>query len=112
MYDVTSRDSFDEIDQFHEQILQVKDKANDEWVPTVLVGNKCDLDEEREVPFSEGSRKALLWKVPFFETSALTGFQVDDAYHALVREIWRDRVNRAQAEGRTSGNSISRCVML
>lgn len=46
VYSITSRSSFDEINQFHEQILRVKDK---DYVPTLLAGNKCDLERERFV---------------------------------------------------------------
>merc|ERR1712072_1429183 len=44
-YAITSRSSFDEITSFREQILRVKDEDK---VPMVLVGNKCDLEEERQ----------------------------------------------------------------
>lgn len=48
-YAVTSRSSFDEIANFREQILRVKD---DDSAPIVICGNKCDLDSERQVLFS------------------------------------------------------------
>lgn len=47
VYSITSRQSFDEISTFHQQICRVKDKDH---VPMVLVGNKVDLEEHREVP--------------------------------------------------------------
>merc|ERR1712100_985820 len=50
-YAITSRSSLDEVTSFREQILRVKDE---EWVPMVLVGNKCDLDNERQVSTNEG----------------------------------------------------------
>lgn len=46
VYSITSRDSFDEISIFHQQILRVKDK---EYFPVIVVANKCDLDYERQV---------------------------------------------------------------
>jgi len=46
VYSITARESFEEINQFHQQILRVKDKDN---FPMVLVGNKCDLEYERQV---------------------------------------------------------------
>lgn len=49
VYSITSRQSFDEISTFHQQICRVKDKDH---VPMVLVGNKVDLEEHREVPTS------------------------------------------------------------
>ena len=46
VYSITSRDSFQEIDGFHKQILQVKKQDN---FPMVIVGNKCHLEYERQV---------------------------------------------------------------
>jgi GTPase SAR1 family protein len=46
VYAITSRESFEEIQGFHQQILRVKDKDN---FPMILVGNKCDLEYERQV---------------------------------------------------------------
>lgn len=46
VYSITSRQSFEEIQTFQQQILRVKDK---DFFPMILVGNKCDLNEEREV---------------------------------------------------------------
>ena len=46
VYSITSRNSFDEITQFYRQILRVKDK---DTVPVVIVGNKSDLEKDRQV---------------------------------------------------------------
>ena len=46
VYSITSRQSFEEIQVFQQQILRVKDK---DYFPIIIVGNKCDLDSEREV---------------------------------------------------------------
>lgn len=46
VYSITSRQSFEEISTFQQQILRVKDK---DYFPIIIVGNKCDLDSEREV---------------------------------------------------------------
>jgi small GTP-binding protein len=46
VYSITSHQSFDEITTFQQQILRVKDK---DYFPMVVVGNKCDLESEREV---------------------------------------------------------------
>jgi len=49
VYSITSRESFDEITTFQQQILRVKDK---DYFPMVVVGNKCDLDHERKVTYN------------------------------------------------------------
>ena len=46
IYSITSRQSFEEIMTFQQQILRVKDK---DYFPIIVVGNKCDLENEREV---------------------------------------------------------------
>lgn len=46
VYSITSRQSFEEILTFQQQILRVKDK---DYFPIIVVGNKCDLESERQV---------------------------------------------------------------
>ena len=46
VYSITSRPSFDEVLTFQQQILRVKDR---DYFPIIIVGNKCDLDNERQV---------------------------------------------------------------
>lgn len=46
VYSITSRQSFEEIMTFQQQILRVKDK---DYFPIIVVGNKCDLEAERQV---------------------------------------------------------------
>lgn len=46
IYSITSRQSFEEIMTFQQQILRVKDK---DYFPIIVVANKCDLEKERAV---------------------------------------------------------------
>lgn len=46
VYSITSRQSYEEIMTFQQQILRVKDK---DYFPIIVVGNKCDLEGERQV---------------------------------------------------------------
>ena len=46
VYSIASRQSFEEIQEFQQQILRVKDR---DYFPIIVVGNKCDLESEREV---------------------------------------------------------------
>jgi len=84
VYSIVQRSTFDEIISWREQVLRVKDK---EKFPMVLVGNKCDLTEQRQVSKVEGADLARNFGVPFFETSAKQRLHVDEAFSELVREI-------------------------
>ncbi|MDP2435473.1 MAG: Ras-like protein [archaeon] len=84
VYAITSRSSFEEIDAFREQILRVKDEDK---VPMVFVGNKCDLESERQVPKNEANDYATKHGSPFFETSAKARINVEEAFFGLVRQI-------------------------
>ncbi|KAI9434188.1 P-loop containing nucleoside triphosphate hydrolase protein [Lactarius indigo] len=65
-YSITDCDSFDSISAYHQQILRVKDT---ESVPIVLVGNKCDLEDERRVDKNGSSS----WDSPSVSRSSLSG---------------------------------------
>ena len=63
--------------------------ADADHVPLVLVGNKCDLDTQREVLTSEGLALANQWGVPFFETSAKDRINIEECFFELVRHCPR-----------------------
>jgi GTPase KRas protein len=86
VYSITSRQSFEEIMTFQQQILRVKDK---DYFPIILVGNKCDLESERMVSTEEGEQLAKNFGCKFIETSAKSRIHVDQAFYDLVREIRR-----------------------
>lgn len=66
-----------------EQILRVKE---DENVPFLLVGNKSDLDDRRQVSADEAKARAEQWGVCYVETSAKTRANVDKVCHPLLVE--------------------------
>jgi len=84
VYSINNKASFEEIVQFREQILRVKDMDK---VPMVLVGNKCDLEEERAVSQEEGKQLAAKFQVPWMETSAKGRIRCEDCFYELVREV-------------------------
>jgi len=57
-----------------EQILRVK---SDERIPFLLVGNKMDLEERRQVLVTDAQTRASQWSIPYVETSAKTRANVD-----------------------------------
>lgn len=53
----------------------------------VLVGNKVDLEDEREVSPGEGQALAEDWGCPFMETSAKSKTMVDELFAEIVRQM-------------------------
>ena len=84
IYSIDNRASFEEIEHFHSDI--VRNKATSD-VPIVLCGNKCDLEERREVTQSEGEVLAHQMNCKFFETSAKDNTNIKEAFEAAVAEI-------------------------
>lgn len=52
-------------------------KAEEDKIPLLVVGNKSDLEERRQVPVEEARSKAEEWGVQYVETSAKTRANVD-----------------------------------
>ncbi|CAG7919125.1 unnamed protein product [Penicillium olsonii] len=86
IYSITSRQSFEEIMTFQQQILRVKDK---DYFPIIVVANKCDLEKDRVVSEQEGEALARQFNCKFIETSAKSRINVENAFYDLVREIRR-----------------------
>ncbi|ABN66200.1 predicted protein, partial [Scheffersomyces stipitis CBS 6054] len=84
VYSINSRNSLEELQSFYEQILRVKDS---ERVPVLVVGNKCDLEIERQVSYEEGLALANSFNCQFLETSAKQRINVEEAFYNLVRSI-------------------------
>jgi GTPase SAR1 family protein len=86
VYDVTSRESLLLTQGLHDLIMETV--GNRDYALT-LVGNKSDADdEERQVPWSEGSKTALTFplKTSFIEVSAKTG----DSISLLFPQVGKD----------------------
>lgn len=79
-YDVTDRNSFVNVRNW---IFQANTYAP-ENVPRILVGNKIDL-LEREITTTQGQALADNYNMPYFETSAKTGKNVETAFLSLVQ---------------------------
>lgn len=97
VYSITSRSSFDEAISYYKQIVRVKDREDP---PVVIVGNKCDLEDKREVSKEEGQNLAKGFNCKFIETSARGRTNVDEAFYTLVGEI--QRINRATEQKNTN----------
>ncbi|XP_057971163.1 ras-related protein Rab7-like isoform X2 [Malania oleifera] len=88
VYDVNVHKSFDTLTNWHEEFLRQADPTDPNTFPFVLLGNKVDIDggNSRAVP----EKRAKEWcesrgNVPYFETSAKEGYNVDDAFLCVAK---------------------------
>ncbi|KAF4072428.1 hypothetical protein AMELA_G00262740 [Ameiurus melas] len=89
VYSITAQSTFNDLQDLREQILRVKDTED---VPMILVGNKCDLEDERVVGKEQGQNLARQWNnCAFLESSAKSKINVNEIFYDLVRQINRKR---------------------
>ena len=87
VFDVTSEESFNQITDWMEQI---KNNVSKEEVNLILIGNKCDL-ADRMVEKERGEKMAEKLKIKYFETSALTGKGINEAFEELAKQIFKNK---------------------
>ena len=94
VYDICRKKSFENVDKW---IDDFKSKADDDAV-IILIGNKSDLDEKREVSKEEAESKAQKNKFGFMETSAKDNNNVQKAFETLFHEIVKIYKNKNNIE--------------
>jgi small GTP-binding protein len=83
VYDISSRDSFNNVMSWIEDCKNQSPKT----IFIVLVGNKSDLDDKRQVSYEEGKELADKNELLFFESSAKDGINVDEIFVDSAKEI-------------------------
>ena len=93
VFSITSVTSFLEVNAIKEQLNMVLDVDNNTLIPIILVGNKCDLEEYRQVQSSDAQRLANEWKVKYFETSAKNKTNINRIFEELIYLIEANNQN-------------------
>ena len=81
--DLTNKMSFSHIYEWEEELR----KFCGQNIPRILLGNKLDLKDKRVVQAEEVEKMAKEFKIPYYETSAKTGTNVDQAFNTIVKLI-------------------------
>eukprot|EP00930_Biecheleria_cincta_P028588 TRINITY_DN19956_c0_g1_i1.p1 TRINITY_DN19956_c0_g1~~TRINITY_DN19956_c0_g1_i1.p1 ORF type:complete len:225 (+),score=40.73 TRINITY_DN19956_c0_g1_i1:105-779(+) len=83
LFDITSAESFKHVPGW---VQDARDQTDD-TIDIMLVGNKCDLADQREVKFMDATRWARNNNLLFLETSAVTGENVQEVFQILAQTI-------------------------
>eukprot|EP01085_Mycamoeba_gemmipara_P000943 Mycagemm_TRINITY_DN10323_c1_g5::TRINITY_DN10323_c1_g5_i2::g.943::m.943 type:complete len:195 gc:universal TRINITY_DN10323_c1_g5_i2:101-685(+) len=114
VYSITSQTSFEAASKLRGEILKIKEDYPD--IPIMLVGNKCDMVEERVVQTADGRALAQKFATGFIESSAKTNTNVSELFYELVRMInkWREKHNQKANPNQKGkqGEKKSFCMLL
>lgn len=83
VYDIANRTTFDNLNNWYEIVQQ----HNKNTICNFVVGNKCDLEENRQVSLEEGKDFAFSKKFNFMETSAKSAKNVDVAFEVFTLKL-------------------------
>ena len=86
VYDITKKSSFEHIKNWLDSVKENSTKN----IKIILIGNKSDLEDKREVTFQEGEEFAKNNGLYFFETSAKNFKNIKEAFNKLTEEIYEN----------------------
>ena len=88
VFDLTNRQTFEHLDGWYSDLQQ-----NCGSVPCILVGNKADLSQMRQVSSEEGKKKAEKLGLMYLESSAKDGTEVDDVFKNVTNQMIAKYIN-------------------
>jgi len=83
VYDITDKKSFEDVKTWIRSI----DQNCDTSVQKILLGNKCDLEDQRVVSKESGQQFAINYGLKFLETSSKESINVEEAFTTIARDI-------------------------
>ena len=96
VYSIDQKESFDVLKDRYERIKRNKDEDK---VPVIIVGNKCDLEDKRKVMKEEVQNYAKNEKIQFMEASALKNINVKEVFTAVAAEIVKKKKQIKDTKG-------------
>lgn len=85
-YDITNTESFDNL-KFWINSIKTNMENKNVFIPVIIIGNKTDMEESREIMIEDAKKFAEENKYKYFETSAKTGEGIDKAIRDLLNQI-------------------------
>jgi len=113
VYAINSEESWDEAEMIRSKIVRILDAdPDDPDIPIVLVGNKCDLENERKVQQTELDKRKQEWKCAGFESSAKEKTNIDESFYQVVREIRKRKEPQPDNSGKGGKQKGGFCHIL
>ena len=94
VFDLSSKNTFQNVEKWYNEIK----KTSDPNINLILIGNKSDLKDKRQISTEEGENKAKEMNVAYLETSALNADNVDKAFDLLIQEITKKMKKEIEEE--------------
>ena len=85
VYDITRKNSFDNVEKWINDLKIIGDPK----INIMLIGNKIDLEDQREVLREQGEEKAKSFGCAFLETSALNGDNIEKGFELMIYDIYK-----------------------
>ena len=91
VYDITNKESFERIQDWVKSVYDNTDTYKE--IQMIIVGNKIDLEEKREVSKEEGMKMGKYFEIDFFEASAKNAEGVRNFMIKIIEDILNNKVN-------------------
>ena len=108
VYDITNKLSFESVEKWI-QDLKINSDHN---ITLLLIGNKKDLEDKREVSKEDGEEKAKTFGLGFIETSACTGENIDKAFETMLKEVFNKNFTNNNSEEELNYINIGKNIEL
>lgn len=104
VYDVSNMKSFENISNW---IRNIEMHATQD-VELMILGNKCDIVDKRQVSKERGEQLALQHSIKFLETSAKANINIDEAFRTLALDIKLKMEKRIENSNMARGYQLSK----
>jgi len=102
VYDICDRESFSHVDEWLNEV----NRYVNESTCKILIGNKCDMESERQVLKEEAQKKAADLGMSFIETSAKDATNVESAFQMMSSELIKKREKQGAKPSGQGGGGV------
>ncbi|XP_073328959.1 ras-related protein Rab-8B [Pagrus major] len=100
VYDISNEKSFENIKNW---IRNIEEHASSD-VEKMVLGNKCDMTDRRQVSKDRGEKLAIDYGVKFLETSAKSSLNVEEAFYTMGRDILHNLSSKTTDNNNAGGS--------